>query len=237
MTSQSIGFQLEIKLGSAWQVGTGRARGLLHRTTCRNAIGEVYITASTIKGRLRGACEQIVRLYSNQDNKLRACQPPRPQDMCRGSDTCIVCRLFGSPYVGERLFFEDAVLTTELHKVYEPADLTSSRTRIKLDRRLGVAETGHLFSSEYSQPALSFRAGVSGKLPLTTLAGDASHAYELLLLAAGVRMVKGLGGDKSVGFGGCEMSINGGLRVGSDKISPADLLENWLEYFEFYGTE
>jgi CRISPR/Cas system CSM-associated protein Csm3 (group 7 of RAMP superfamily) len=238
MTTQAVGFKLEITMNAAWQVGTGLSRGLLDRTTYRNAYGEVYIPASTIKGRLRNACENIARLYyKKDDNQLKPCQPPSPQSMCRGSKICIICRLFGSAYVGERLFFEDAALSSELREIYEPADVAQVRTRIKLDRRYGVAEKGHLFSTEYAESALSFHANISGNLELTPVDGDTNHPYELILLAAGVRMVKELGGDKSAGFGACNMAISGNFNVGETQVEPAELIKNWLEYLEFYGAE
>jgi CRISPR/Cas system CSM-associated protein Csm3 (group 7 of RAMP superfamily) len=233
----TVSFELEITLDAAWQVGTGMARGLLDRTTRRNARGEVYIPASTIKGRLRNACEHIARLYSSQGNRLRTCQPPKPQEMCRGAELCIVCRLFGSAYAGERLFFEDAMLRPEFRDAYDPADFANSRTRVKVDRRYGIAEQGHLYTTEYAEKALSFRADVSGRLPLTPLDGEVNRAYELILLAAGVRMMRELGGDKSAGFGVCEMSFASDIKIGEAQVSQTELLENWLEYLEFYGTE
>jgi CRISPR/Cas system CSM-associated protein Csm3 (group 7 of RAMP superfamily) len=152
------------------------------------------------------------------------------------------CRLFGSTYVGERLFFDDAVLRDDLSEVYDHAAQSQQRTRVKLDRRRGVAATGHLFSTEYAEPELVFRTQVTGGLPLTPLAGQKAVAYELILLAAGVRMVKELGGDKSAGFGACEMSFASDIRVGNRReetveVSPNELVSDWLEWLEYYGTE
>ena len=242
MKVQPVSFELEIKLDAAWCVGTGMSRGLIDRTTRRNARGEVYIPASTIKGRLRNACEDVARLYCDADAQLQRCQPPAPQNMCHGAAPCIVCRLFGSVYVGERLFFDDAVLRDDLSEIYDPAAQSQPRTRVQLDRRRGVAATGHLFSTEYAEPELVFRTQVTGGLALTPLAGEKAVAYELILLAAGVRMVKELGGDKSAGFGACEMSFASDIRVGNQReeaveVSPNDLISDWLEWLEYYGTE
>jgi CRISPR/Cas system CSM-associated protein Csm3 (group 7 of RAMP superfamily) len=231
-----LDFAIRIHMERASHVGTGLGRGLVDRTTRRDARGNVYIPASTIKGRLRDACEHVVRLYSNQDNGLRACHPPNPANMCRGKDTCIVCRLFGSAYVGERLFFEDGVLTAEIVKAYTESYQSSPRTRVKLDPRWGTAARGHLFTTEYVEPNLTFAARVSGRLPLTSFEGKPAHAYELVLLAAGVRMVKELGGDKSAGFGLCEMSFEGPLRIGQDSVD-YDELTALVDCLELYGIE
>lgn len=236
-----IRFDLEITLNSAWHVGTGLSRGLLNRTTRRNARGEVYIPASTIKGRLRDACERLAQLYSEQNKHISVCQPPKPENMCRGENPCIVCRLFGSAYIGERLFFEDATLGSDLSEIYDPADQSHPRVRVKLDRRKGIAEAGHLFTTEYAEPQLVFHTQVTGNLRLTPLVGEAEHAYELILLAAGVRFVKELGGDKSAGFGACDIAFASDIELGPQRtakpISPTELLADWLEWLECYGTE
>jgi CRISPR/Cas system CSM-associated protein Csm3 (group 7 of RAMP superfamily) len=156
--------------------------------------------------------------------------------MCRGFEPCIVCRLFGSPYLGERLFFEDAVLQPVLADIYDPDSQAQPRTRVKLDCQRGVAEEGHLFSTEYAEVMLIFEAHIMGRLPLTPCADDIGHAYELLLLAAGVRMVQALGGDKSVGCGACEMMFVGDIQVGDTAVTPLELFD-MIDYMEFYGTE
>lgn len=242
MAVQSVKFDLELRLDAAWCVGTGTARGLVDRTTRRNAHGEVYIPAATIKGRLRNACENVARLYCVADPQLQECRPPSAQNMCRGIAPCIVCRIFGSAYVGERLFFDDAILRTDLSEIYDSAAQSQPRTRVKLDRRRGVAATGHLFSTEYAEPQLTFVTRVIGNLPLTPVAGEKDIAYELILLAAGIRMVKELGSDKSCGFGACEMSFVSDIQIGyrheeSVQISPTELISNWLEWLEYYGIE
>jgi len=229
----SIGFQIEIILNTAWHVGTGLSRGLVDRTTQRNGQGDVHIPASTVKGRLRNACEHVARLYGKEGNRLLPCQPPRPDKMCRGSNACIVCSVFGSAYLGDRLYFEDAILNSESRKVYGPGIQSQPRTRVKLDRRLGTAERGHLFTSEYAERSLVFSAEVSGRVDLTSIDGETSHAYELVLLAAGVGLVKELGGDKSSGFGACDVSFVGGIRLEDNYIAP-DVLIGMVDELEYY---
>ena len=77
------------------------------------------ISWSTIKGRLRNACEHVARLYDAPENRLQVVYR-------RGRRPCAVVRAvfrlstLGSPYLGERLFFEDAVLQPVLADIYDP---------------------------------------------------------------------------------------------------------------------
>ncbi len=230
----SIEFQLKICLEAPWHVGTGLSRGLVDRTTQRNACGDVYIPASTVKGRLRNACEHLARIYGSEANRLGPCEPPRPDRMCRGSDACIVCSVFGSAYLGERLYVEDALMSADSRGLYDPGIQAQPRTRVKLDRRLGAAEHGHLFTSEYAERSLVFYAGMSGLMDLTPISDNANSAYELVLLAAGAGLVKELGGDKSSGFGRCEVSIVDGIRVSGREVRVHELVEmiDELEYYK-----
>jgi CRISPR/Cas system CSM-associated protein Csm3 (group 7 of RAMP superfamily) len=239
-----IGFDLKIELNGGCHIGTGLARGLIHRTTQRNARGDVYIPGSTLKGRLRDSCEHVARLYRKEDNRLRVCEPPNPSNMCRGKEPCIICSIFGSPYVQGRLFFSDAMIQPELVKVYGPADQVQSRTRVQLDRRKGIAAKGHLFSTEYVEPHLVFATRVSGTLPMTLLPGESIYSYELILLGVGIRLLKNFGGDKSAGFGGCQVSFSGDITLGNKesqmKVSSDQMIElivTWLEWLEFYRME
>ena len=231
-----IQFETQITLITSWHIGTGMAQGLIDRTTQRDPRGNVFIPASTIKGRLRNACEQVVRLYGSPDNQLRTCEPPNPQNMCRGADCCIVCRIFGSAYYGERLYFENALLPPGFEAIYAPGDQARSRTRVKLNRRRGIAEHGHLFTTEYAESNLVFRSEVIGKMPLTPLEGEPKKAYELILLAAGLRLVKDLGGNKSAGFGSCDMTFRSKIKVDETTVSAAELFEV-IDFLQFYGTE
>jgi CRISPR/Cas system CSM-associated protein Csm3 (group 7 of RAMP superfamily) len=237
-----IQFNLEITMNSVWHVGTGLSEGLLDRTTWRNARGQVYIPASTIKGRMRDACEHLALLYGTKNPYLNCCQPPRAETMCRGNNACIICRLFGSAYAGERLFFEDATLRSDFNDIYDPIDQAQPRTRVKINRLKKTAQSGHLFTTECAESQLVFCSRVTGNLSLTPLAGEIEHCYELILLAAGVRFVKELGGNKSVGLGSCNMAFSSAIELNPEncppmQISPEVLIADWLEWLEYYGME
>jgi CRISPR/Cas system CSM-associated protein Csm3 (group 7 of RAMP superfamily) len=166
VTMYGVKFEFNIRMARAWHVGTGWAQGLISRTINRDSRGSVYIPASTIKGRWRNACENLARLYKSEENQLQICNPPNPRSMCRGSVACITCRIFGSAYTGERLYFEDAGLL-QGETIYDPSIQAQPRTRVKLDRKRGIAATGHLFTSEYAEADLTFHSKVIGRLPLT----------------------------------------------------------------------
>lgn len=234
VTTYSVRFEFDLKMTRAWHIGTGLARGLIDRTINRDARGSVYVPASTIKGRLRNACEHVARMYNSKSNQLQVCNPPDPRFMCRGSAACITCRIFGSAYAGEQLYFEDGCLQQE-QAIYDLSNQAQPRARVKLDRKRGIAASGHLFTSEYAELGLTFRSRAVGRLPLTPIDEDITQSYELILLAAGMRMLKELGGDKSVGFGACETSFVGCLHVNGKTISPGTLFE-MIDLLEFYGS-
>jgi len=232
----SVQFHILTKLASSWHIGTGMGQGLVDRTTQRDPTGNVFIPGSTIKGRLRNACEQLARLYWSQDNKLRTCTPPLPQKMCRGTDACIVCRIFGSAYLGERVYVANGALVSTLRGFYPAAGQAQARTRVKLNNRLGIAQHGHLYTTEYAESGLVFRSEIAGTISLTPFEGDRTKAYELILLAGGLRLVKDLGGNKSAGFGACEMSFDGDISVDGQAVDPAELF-GVIDYLQLYGLE
>lgn len=52
---------LNVQLTGPMHIGTGFARGLIDRTVVRGRDGLVYIPGSTLKGKLRDACESLAR--------------------------------------------------------------------------------------------------------------------------------------------------------------------------------
>jgi hypothetical protein len=47
-------------------------------------------------------------------------------------------------------------------------------------------------------------------------------------------MMKGMGGDKSAGFGACDMDFAGDIKIDSASVMPSDLIEltDCLELYE-----
>src|SRR5947208_10849876 len=79
---------------------------LAYKVVTRDARGQFIIPASHLKGKLRHACEQLLRA-----NDVILCHPPKPEDMCPQASgvvsPCILCDIFGSPHDRSKLRFRD----------------------------------------------------------------------------------------------------------------------------------
>lgn len=196
---------LTIETQGPLALNTGFRRGLIHRSVERDAEGLAYIPASSLKGRVRQACERVARQAG-----LYVCQAPRPDGMCSAHDqTCLVCRVFGTPGRGSKLNWRDARLSTNYQSVFAggAAKLEAqfyARTQVQLSRALGTAAPDHLFTSEFAVENLRFESAITGWMEITPIAGnDLTGGYELLLLLAGLRLVNTLGSGSSRGAGHC----------------------------------
>lgn len=232
---------LVIQVDGPLALNTGFRRGLIHRTVERDAEGFPYVPASSLKGRVRRACEQIARQVG-----LRVCRAPRPNRMCSAHSKriCLVCRVFGAPGRGSALHWQDARLPKEYRDVFregeddEKDQLVESpfyaRTQVQLSRALGTAAPDRLFTSEFTVENLRFESSIAGWLDVTPIAGeDVTGGYELLLLLAGLRLVNTLGSGSSRGAGHCLIHLPEQVTVGERSINVADVLENFDLLSEF----
>ncbi len=215
---------LLITINSPLALSTGFRRGLIHRTVERDSEGFAYIPASSLKGRVRYACEQIARQIG-----LRVCRAPRPGGMCSAhTNPCLVCRVFGSPGRGSALRWQDARLTQAYKNIFAD-EITRraqfyTRTQVQLSRTLGVAAPDHLFTGELTIENLTFESAITGWLDVTPIAGDDRNGgYELLLLLAGLRLVNTLGGGNSRGSGHCVIHLPDQVVVGQHSIRIQDV--------------
>jgi CRISPR/Cas system CSM-associated protein Csm3 (group 7 of RAMP superfamily) len=210
-----------IELDGSLAVNTGFRRGLVHRTVERDTEGFAYIPASSLKGRVRRACEQLARQAG-----LRVCSAPRPNGMCSAHKrACLVCRVFGTPGRGSELRWRDARLMDEFQKAFEVDREAQfySRTQVQLSRALGIAAPDRLFTSEVAIENLCFGSGITGWLDVTLIAGDGSTGgYELLLLLAGLRLVNTVGSGSSRGAGQCVINLPEQVIVGENAIKVTD---------------
>ena len=219
---------LLIELRGPLALYTGFRLGLIHRTVERDAKGLVYIPASSLKGRVRRACEQVARKFG-----LRVCHAPRPAGMCSAhtSRPCLVCRVFGAPGRGSELHWEDARLVKEYQDIFGGDKVRSHaqfyvRTQVQLSRRLGTAAPDRLFTGEFAIENLRFESAVTGWLDVTPIAGeDAIGGYELLLLVAGIQLVNTLGSGSSRGAGHCTLFPKQ-ITIGTREVQVADILAN-----------
>jgi len=202
-------------------IGTGYDRGLIQRTVIRDAKGNVYIPGSSLKGKVRNACENLARRAG-----LKVCGAPRPETMCGGrlTERCLVCRIFGTPGDntpdGRQLFWYDAYLTKEWRKSTTvrgqpeawPVGQTMARTQVQLSRARGMAAENRLYTSEFAIPGLEFSGRVSGWLQATPCSIGVGY-YEVNLLLAGLQLVETLGGARSRGAGRCK------IKLADDKVT------------------
>lgn len=232
---------VSITLESPLYVGSGFGYGLVDGAVVRDARSHPYIPGSSIKGRVREACERLAAAYN-----LRVCHPPHPGHMCGGRKgrRCIVCRIFGSPGGSEGdlecLHWDNAHLVSPWVEAVGDEGLTCNRTQVAVSRRRGVAQEGLLFSQEFASAGLSFQTAITGFLHLTPVAGEKGIYYELILLLAGLRMVDSLGGKRSGGAGRCRLALPPRLVVygdGEQQELQTSVLAGDLDLLELYEAE
>lgn len=213
-----------IQVDGPLALSTGFQRGLIQRTVEKDSDGLVYIPGSSLKGRVRGACEQLAQRVG-----LRICRAPRPAEMCSAhKKTCLVCRIFGSPGLPSSLYWRDARMSDAYRKIFEDHLLaqTYARTQVQLSRVLGIAASDHLFTSEFAVEDLQFTSSITGWLEVTPIAGEASTGgYELLLLLAGLRMVNTIGGNVSRGAGWIKITVPDTVSIDNQNVSWREMLE------------
>jgi CRISPR/Cas system CSM-associated protein Csm3 (group 7 of RAMP superfamily) len=179
-------------------VGAGGASvTLADKVVTRNARGQFIIPASQLKGKLRHACEQLLRSQA-----VRLCQPPLPEAMCPqieddqlphryGLPYCLTCQIFGSPGYPSRLRFFDLVAE---HPETLPDE--TLRPMVSLNRRRRTAEEKRLFLIE-TAPHFSGLKFANAE----AISGHLAEPSQLHLLLAGMRFLFAWGGGTSRGMG------------------------------------
>jgi CRISPR/Cas system CSM-associated protein Csm3 (group 7 of RAMP superfamily) len=224
--ADAVEITYEVHLQSPMHCGSGYKRGLLDRAVVRNGRGDLYIPGSTIKGKTRHTAEQIAVTLG-----LRSPHFSHRPDYrgCRGPAMCDVCRLFGSPSTGEKLFFSDATIHEEIAPVFHvpargkprPVHQTWQRTHAALNRRTGTAAEGRLFASELAVPLLVFRGTINGTIESSCANPGVSP---LRLLLASLWTIRSLGSDGTRGVGRCSIDVSSLIRNGTPVSDP----KGWL---------
>jgi CRISPR/Cas system CSM-associated protein Csm3 (group 7 of RAMP superfamily) len=172
----------------------GVVASIADRVVERNARGQFVIPGSQLKGKLRHACEQILRALD-----ARICESPRPQTMCPNlpdiKSPCPACAIFGSPSFPSQLRFHD--LIAETGDPDEALEVDASlRAMVSLNRRRMTAAEKKLFLVEtapyYSKMNFSNSRAVTG---------DLKDERQVKLLLAGLKLITAWGGMKSRGAG------------------------------------
>lgn len=220
---------LIIEMAAPLHIGTGFRRGLVHRTVLRDGAGQPFLPASSLKGRVRSACESLLPTLG-----LKPCHAPYPQSLadCR-RDECLACRIFGAPGRGTELYWHDAMLKDWISVKGCPREELAygqfqTRTQVQLSRARGLAAEAYLYSSEASAPNLVFEAplGITGYLELTPIMDDPDLSYELVLLLAGLELVHAIGGEVSRGLGQCKIVVPPHIQVNGEDRDVAPMLDN-----------
>lgn len=241
-----IEFPLTIKVNGPLHIGTGFARGLLNRTVVKGRDGLVYIPGSVIKGKARAASEALARQYGMAD-----CRAPHPHRMREGISAdkpCLICNIFGAPGSGSRLRWNLAQLTPAWRMALKPnpkqdsaLGQTTNRTQVQLSSKRGMALEARLYTSELVTEGLEFQSkpALSGQLQLTpvTLAEEADVYYELILLFAGLKLTRFLGGGVSRGGGECEFPVEEEDVTIDGRIVPVKRQLDHAHLLEFYKEE
>ena len=107
---------------------------------------------------------------------------------------------------------------------------TAVQARTAIDRVTGTVREQHLFTTELAEGDVILQGGIRARHPAGVLTQEEDgFPYEYSLLVAGLLSLDTLGGDKSVGLGRCELSIESeSLRWNGESVS----VEQALKCFE-----
>jgi len=119
---------------------------------CGDKIIEVpYIPGSSLKGVLRSLAEKIAKGMGCKVCEPFTDSPFKKEEAINGP--CIICRIFGGGYdkfrIASHVYVYDSLPVGD-----EP--LIHARTRVAIDRFLGAARPGHLFTLEYIPPKIEW---------------------------------------------------------------------------------
>lgn len=210
--------EIFLKLRSSLLIGGYTSSLFFDISTARDGKKLPFIPGSTIKGALRVAFE---RLFPDQ-----RCASPNPQNMCKGPDYCLACRIFGNPRFEGKLRFGNATLQGEALEIYQsnPSLGYEGRPGVSISRKLRTAKEGRLFIEEVLRllpNQLTFAFQIEGFESL-----DEEEREKFLQLLEFLKMFGlTLGGRKTVGYGHFEVnySLPGEQALSPTTLSPAEV--------------
>ena len=197
--------------------GSGHTGTRADNTILRDGQERPIMPASQVKGRLRHACEALVRAAG-----IPTCRPPNPEQVCPQdlsitNPPCLICSLFGSPWHASVLQFQDLVQESLFEAI---------RPGIGVERRRGIVQERLLFLTETTAPGseLFFYNAQA-------ITGNLAAKEQALLLLAGLHSIRQWGGAKSRGLGwanlDCEARWNDQI-IELDQDGKGELAE-WLK--------
>lgn len=185
-------FQTPPSIASAGAFGS-----IADRVVERDAQGQFIIPGSQVKGKLRHACEQILRTL---ERKRNICDSPRAETMCPnppgGDPPCVACRIFGNPAYPSPLRFHNLVLEAGSEEPSGETFAPALRAMIGINRRRATVAEGRLFLVETAPyfPELRFSDNEA-------ITGSLENEAWIRLLLASLRLIPAWGGMKSRGLG------------------------------------
>jgi CRISPR/Cas system CSM-associated protein Csm3 (group 7 of RAMP superfamily) len=228
--------KLELKINTALMIAGGEMASRLgiDKATIKNKQGNLIISASSIKGKLRDECQRILLgLYPD----TFTCIPPRAENMCpqsfikgesNGVEYCHICKIFGSPWKTSPLFFSDLILTEF------PKDIRNTTVKIgvAIDRYTHTVRDKSLYYLETSPQG--YESLFSSK---TSIRGEIESKSDAALLYLGIQSLFNIGGSKSVGLGWIEgdkisqfiLTKADGTNIGLHEPSIKQEVKKWLE--------
>lgn len=191
-----VRIQVTLRMTNAFNIGTGALAGSpADKPLLRERRGFPYIPGSTLKGRLRHACEALARTLGE-----KVCDSPVAEWMCPDNaevgigQLCPACRLFGAPWHASPLRFSDLTLISPVKSGGEAKRVrTDLRHGVSLSRQRRVAEEDLLYTTEIFLPGgqVAFAGWITGDIP----------EQDLPLLLGGLASLYALGGRKTGGLG------------------------------------
>jgi len=206
---------------TAFRIGMGRDIDA-HTTDLpiiKDTLGRPFIPGSSMKGAMRSAVEAVARALGQANMKKAAClctgeadewcvSDKRRKELAEAatsdaefaasiwSESCRVCRLFGSPWFAGKFRLSDLTLR-------HPGDrrpTSETRDGVAIDRDTGTAARGKLFRYDVTPAGLAFDFHASVDNPNDEELGLALMAIKLLE-RGDIR----IGGGTSRGLGSCRL--------------------------------
>jgi CRISPR/Cas system CSM-associated protein Csm3 (group 7 of RAMP superfamily) len=180
---------LKITLDSPLHIGGGNTTPGAPQPIVRDARGRPCIPATTLKGLHRAATEGIAVAL-----ELPICNVPSPTcQPLNGQAACVVCRIFGSPWLPGIVRYRDLIATATSAVQTETRVTTpqSRRRRVQLDR------------VTISREVLPAGLTLNGRIELLT-----QDRALIALALAGLRSVFAWGASKATGSGRCTVEAS-----------------------------
>lgn len=207
--NKTINLKLKINFTSSFTVGSGFGiAGLVDSSTVKDSYGNIYLPASSIKGKIKSEFKKNIELLypGSVCNSIAGGR----KEVCLDRDitkACVICRIFGSEFYEGSLIFEDAVMDSSIQLILSeieknkimPVFQSSIRSGIKINKLLKTTEEGALFSLEGGNPAIILTSNINGSCFMT----EDEYNY----FKGTIQTITHIGGNKSRGMGRCKIEL------------------------------